>query len=279
MADVQQTDQAAPQGEPTPPKAAFLQPFLVLTAMGLLGVASLVPIVREQLETVPLEDLPVPVDALAAVALFQSAVLVAIAVAVGLATAPKAGLTSLVVDRLRGGERAWPRLVPQLPLAVGLGLVVGAAILALDAVLLPLSGLADELAEAAMDPVTRLVMGLLYGGITEELLMRWALVGLLVWLPWRFAGSRGRDGGATPGVVWVAILVVAVIFGIGHLPALSNMVELNAALIARTVLLNAIGGVVYGWLFWRRSLEAAMVAHGSTHLAFAVGALASALIG
>jgi membrane protease YdiL (CAAX protease family) len=28
-----------------------------------------------------------------------------------------------------------------------------------------------------------------------------------------------------------------------------------------TVLLNAIGGVVFGWLYWRRGIEAAMVAH------------------
>jgi hypothetical protein len=34
------------------------------------------------------------------------------------------------------------------------------------------------------------------------------------------------------------------------------------------VLLNALGGVLFGWLFWRRSLEAAMVAHATTHVGF-----------
>jgi len=33
------------------------------------------------------------------------------------------------------------------------------------------------------------------------------------------------------------------------------------------VLLNAVGGVVYGLLFTRRSLESAMVAHALTHVA------------
>jgi membrane protease YdiL (CAAX protease family) len=34
----------------------------------------------------------------------------------------------------------------------------------------------------------------------------------------------------------------------------------------RTVLLNALGGVLFGWLFWRRSLEVAMVAHAAFHV-------------
>jgi membrane protease YdiL (CAAX protease family) len=36
------------------------------------------------------------------------------------------------------------------------------------------------------------------------------------------------------------------------------------------VALNAIGGIVFGWLYWRRSLEAAMVAHASAHVGFAM---------
>jgi membrane protease YdiL (CAAX protease family) len=28
-------------------------------------------------------------------------------------------------------------------------------------------------------------------------------------------------------------------------------------------------GVLYGWLFWRRHLEAAMACHAATHLGFA----------
>lgn len=29
-----------------------------------------------------------------------------------------------------------------------------------------------------------------------------------------------------------------------------------------------LGGVVFGWLYWRRSLETAMVAHATVHVGF-----------
>ncbi|MFC6976650.1 type II CAAX prenyl endopeptidase Rce1 family protein [Halomicroarcula sp. GCM10025709] len=70
--------------------------------------------------------------------------------------------------------------------------------------------------------------------------------------------------------MWAAIVVSAVLFGVGHLPALAQSVSLTPALIARTVLLNAVAGVLFGWLYWRRSLEAAMVAHASFHVPLVV---------
>jgi len=42
------------------------------------------------------------------------------------------------------------------------------------------------------------------------------------------------------------------------------------ALIAQTVLLNEIAGVIFGWLYWQRSLEAATVAHATFHVPLVV---------
>jgi membrane protease YdiL (CAAX protease family) len=70
--------------------------------------------------------------------------------------------------------------------------------------------------------------------------------------------------------MWFAIIIAAVLFGIGHLPALAQSVGLTPALIARTVLLNAIAGVILGWLYWQRSLEAAMVGHAAFHVPLVV---------
>ena len=36
---------------------------------------------------------------------------------------------------------------------------------------------------------------------------------------------------------------------------------LTPLVIARTLVLNGLAGVVFGWLYWRRGLLAAMVAH------------------
>jgi hypothetical protein len=258
----------------------FLKPFLALTALGLLGVASLVPLVRQQLAAVDPEAAPLPVELLVVVTLAQSAVLVAASVALGLAIAPRLGFVSLVVERIRGGAPVWRRLRPQAPQAIVLGLATGVAILAFDAVLLPMSGVGAEALDAArLDPLAQLILGLLYGGITEELLMRWGLMSLVAWLGWRLFRLRASDGRPKAGLVWFAIAVTAVLFGIGHLPALAAAVPMTPVLVARTIALNALGGLVFGWLFWRRSLEAAMVSHGSAHIAFGLVALVTRLFG
>ena len=43
---------------------------------------------------------------------------------------------------------------------------------------------------------------------------------------------------------------------------------------AIAVALNVGAGLVYGWLFWRRGLEASMASHASTHLGFALARIA-----
>ena len=47
----------------------------------------------------------------------------------------------------------------------------------------------------------------------------------------------------------------------GHLPAIAALTPLTPIVILRTVGLNALLGLAFGWLFWRRGLEHAMVAH------------------
>lgn len=70
----------------------------------------------------------------------------------------------------------------------------------------------------------------------------------------------------TSGAFWTAIILVAVLFGLGHLPTTSAMAPLTQMLVVRAVVLNAIAGIVFGYLYWKRGLEAAMLAHMSAHL-------------
>ena len=78
--------------------------------------------------------------------------------------------------------------------------------------------------------------------------------------------------------MWPAIVISAVLFGVGHLPALGQSVDLTPALIIRTVLLNAIAGILLGWLYWRRSLEAAMIAHTTFHVPLLILSLVQVMI-
>lgn len=88
----------------------------------------------------------------------------------------------------------------------------------------------------------------------------------------QFNGERVCSDPASLGVpsrVWAAgwaIGLSALAFGAAHLPVLAMQIELDTAIVARTLLLNGMAGVVYGWSFWRYHLEAAMAAHAATRL-------------
>ncbi|NHN42976.1 CPBP family intramembrane metalloprotease [Halorubellus sp. JP-L1] len=204
----------------------------------------------------------------------NSLLLLAVACVIGTYTAPRVALPSYLLDWARTGDDVWERLRPEVGFAVGLGVVGGLLILLLDVALAPF--VAQDLPQSAIgatDATMATVLAyvpvrFLYGGITEELLLRYGLLSGLAFVGWVLTG-RQSDGPGT-GVMWVAIVIAAVLFGIGHLPALAQAVDLTPALVARTILLNAIAGVLFGWLYWQRSLEAAMVAHAAFHVPLVV---------
>ena len=78
--------------------------------------------------------------------------------------------------------------------------------------------------------------------------------------------SKTQDGKPTSAVFWIANLLAAVLFGLGHLPATEMIIPLTPLVITRAILLNGIGGIIFGWLYWKRGLEAAMIAHFSADI-------------
>jgi len=105
----------------------------------------------------------------------------------------------------------------------------------------------------------------LYGGITEEVLLRWGLMTVFTWLMWRFV--QRKSGAVNAGLVWVAIAASAILFAAGHLPLAHFLIgSLNGLVVLFVIGLNAAFGLLFGWLYWRRGLESAMVAHAVTHL-------------
>ena len=109
-----------------------------------------------------------------------------------------------------------------------------------------------------------LLARLLYGGITEELLLRWGFMTTLVWLAWRLL--QRRRGVPRAVYIWLAIVASALLFGAGHLPAAAVLVgRLSVDIVVFVVGVNTAFGVLFGYLFWRHGLETAMIAHGTAH--------------
>jgi membrane protease YdiL (CAAX protease family) len=106
---------------------------------------------------------------------------------------------------------------------------------------------------------------LLSGGIMEELLLRWGLMTLLVWVAWRlFQKGQGRP---RPACFVAAILISSVVFAIGHLPlAFMLFPEPSFALIVFVIVANSAFGLIGGYFYWKKGLESAMIAHALTHV-------------
>jgi membrane protease YdiL (CAAX protease family) len=245
----------------------FGKTFLALSGLGIPGILSLLPVVVRQLENLPPEMAEMPPALVLALSLLNPLLLLLISVAVGSLLAGRVGLRSLVAEKVSHGRPVWPELRSYLPMAFGLGFLFAFVVTGLDRVINPFEG-----TELVVEPTTiaglfsQLLLGLLYGGIVEELLLRWGVMSLLLWIIWRVL-QRGQDP-VHPVLVWSAVILAAVLFGLGHLPALAGMVELTPLIIFRTILLNALGGTLFGWLYWRHNLETAMVAHAAAYVGF-----------
>jgi len=245
--------------------------FVILWIAGMAGVLSFLLVDLSALiaalplpEGTPPPELPPPA-LLKLVAIIQPTVLTSLAVVIGIWLAPKVGLHAPAAEAFAEGKPIFPGLKPQIVPGVVAGLLSGVAIVGVWVIAKPF--MAEEFVTRAQEfnKFIPHAVRIFYGGFTEEILLRWGLMTFLVWLLWRVIQ---RDGGEPKGIfVIAAILISAVVFGIGHLPIASALAGgLTMPIVLYVVTANSLFGVVAGFLYWRRGLEAAMLAHMFAHV-------------
>lgn len=102
-------------------------------------------------------------------------------------------------------------------------------------------------------------LGSFYGAIIEEVMTRLFFVSCIVWLISKFII---KDFSRIPNwVYWTGIIISAMVFAVLHFPALQETIGFTPLLVIRTFLLNSIPGAIFGWLYWKKGLESAMMAH------------------
>lgn len=240
--------------------------FAILLAAGLLGVLAVIPFMLDLIGSqafrqAPAPDLPVPL--VVALALVQNGVLLALIIAIGMVLAKHIGLRMPLVSAWTGsGPRPNLKTI-SLP-GMLVGALTGATLVAVEALFF-LKRLPGELFHLFDIPLwKRMLAGVVYGGITEELLMRLFLVSLMAWMLGKV--FKTPYGMPAPGAFWGAIILVAILFGFGHLPITAAITPLTPLVVVRALVLNGLAGIAFGYLYWRHGLEAAMIGHMSAHL-------------
>lgn len=102
---------------------------------------------------------------------------------------------------------------------------------------------------------------LLYGGITEEILMRFGLMTSIAALVFKLVKCSSSNA------LISGLIVSTMLFALGHIPVvLAADPNPSFGLIAHILLGNSIAGVFFGYLYWKRGLDYSMIAHMFTHL-------------
>lgn len=238
----------------------------------MLSTFLLLPYVLEMLPaTIDLSAIGLPIPVILLLQTVQIAIFFAVLIFFGLLLAGRIGLGAPILDAATRGEPVADKVRAILPLSIILGVVFTLVILGLEFFYFE-PALMNELGDnaAALNLRTgqpaawKGLLASFYGGIAEEIQLRLFLMSLLVWLG-RFI-SKTPEGKPTSAVFWVANILAAALFGLGHLPTLALSVPITSMVVARTVVLNGVLGIVLGWLYWKRGLESAIIAHFSADI-------------
>lgn len=241
--------------------------FLIVWLAAVFGVVAVIPysltLQGGILESV---ELPIPLPLLLAIQIGQNAVMFAILTALGLFFANRVGLGLPILEAKLAGESVAEKVRAILLPSIIIGAVAAVLIVGLDvfvfqpALLNELGSAAESLADGSVKPPAwQGFLASFYGGISEEVLLRLFTMSLFVWLG-SFV-SKTAEGKPTSAVFWIGNILAAVLFGLGHLPATANILPLTPLVITRAIVLNGVAGVAFGWLYWKRGLESAIIAH------------------
>ncbi len=112
--------------------------------------------------------------------------------------------------------------------------------------------------------LSKIIGGLLVGGIIEEVMMRLALMSFLSLMIYKLFYKKNKE---IPIKVYIiANIISALLFAAGHLPSTASMTTLTPLLIIRCFVLNSGYGLCFGYLYRKYGIGYAMISHGLCHL-------------
>lgn len=196
--------------------------------------------------------------------LISSTILGVILVFVGLWISAKTNLGAPLISRMYSnaslkGMISWKVIFQSMVLGAGAALIL-LALFELQKWLYPM----EHILPRPDKPFYAVVA--FSAGITEEIMFRLGLMSLIVVL----IQTAKNHISPTNSTIWIAILLSGVFFGLIHLPLSKNFVNPAPFTIAVTMIGNLITGTIFGWIYWKRGLLVAILAHITFDLVFHV---------
>lgn len=232
--------------------------FFILLTLSILSTLAIFPYILTVQKDL-FESLPVSLPLIIIMQTLQSTILFSIAIFLGLILSSKVGFSLPILKKIIDKQVFKNDLIQTIRLALPLGIVVG-LLITLGDIIFSRFGVVISIALVEV-PIWQGFLAAFYGGIVEEILMRLFLMSLIVLVLAKAFRKPDKEASKSQFIVWFAILLASIIFGIGHLPITASLTALTPIVILRALVLNGIGGIVFGYLYWKRGLEAAIIAH------------------
>ena len=236
--------------------------FLILLLAGIIANIAVLPYAFS-LDIVRAQEFPIPLPVAILIQIVQATIFFTVAIFSGLLLGKKVGLGAPFIESWLSHETPNILFRPIVRIASLLGIVIGVVIFILDRFIFsifvePITAFQDN------PPIWTRLLASFYGGVGEEIAMRLFLMTLVVWITYKI--KRTKNDTPTRAGVWVAILLISVLFGLGHLPMTARFTEITTLVVLRAIILNGIAGITFGWLYWKKGLESAMISHFTTDI-------------
>lgn len=173
--------------------------------------------------TIPLDGLPKEVlekispHTLKYLVLINPTILLLIAVAVGTLLYDKVGFSVPTISSILKIEQPKIKFIEQIRFGSVLGLLTGILTTVIGIIFKSL--IPQEFIDLANKIKITTIARFGYGGLTEELLMRFGFMTLVVWLTFKITKNLSNS------TYWAGIILASILFALGHFPVVFNAVQ------------------------------------------------------
>lgn len=180
-----------------------------------------------------------------------------LSIVAGLIFSKKVGLESPIITEFASSGKISCRLCNII--IVG---IIGGILCCVISVLLGLVSF-DSFSKINSEKAPNLLMTIFYGGINEEIIIHWSVMSFFLWLI-NLINNKDISNIVRANI---AIGASALLFGIGHVPAIYMISkDIDAVYILYVVFGNFMFSLIPGYLFWKYGIESSIIAHSSANM-------------